>query len=249
MEKRYTFCRICEAGCGFTAEIDSNRITAYYPDTEHPVSRGYGCVKGRHMLDIQYHPKRLGFPLKKVNGQFERISWGQAIDEIGTRLVELKEQYGPDSIGAYMGNVLAFSFAAVLYSGALMSFIGTRNSYGPGSQDCSNKFAHSRRFYGSAFTIIFPDVDNIDFFLAMGTNPQSSHFTFLNCPSPMEKLKEMEERGCRIVWVNPSLGRLGLPRIDRGGPGCGGTSLHQAQQRCIPSAGDDKLRAGKRPGG
>lgn len=203
MEKRYTFCRICEAGCGFVAEVEGNRILKYYPDQDHPFSKGYACVKGRHMPEVQYHSKRLKYPLKKVNGRFDRVSWEQVVDEIGSRLLAIKEEYGPHSIGAYMGNVLAYSYSAVLYSGAFMNFIGTRNSYGPGSQDCSNKFAHSRRFYGSSFSIIFPDLDNIDYFLALGTNPLASHFTFVNCPDPAAKLREMERRGCRIVWINP----------------------------------------------
>ncbi len=203
MKKIPTFCRICEAGCGFIAEVENNRIIDYYPDKEHPFSQGYACVKGRHMPKIQYHPKRLKFPLKKVDGRFERISWEQAIDEIGEKLLKIKDEYGPHSIGAYMGNVLAYSYSAVLYSGAFLSFIGTRNKYGPGSQDCSNKFAHSKNFYGSSFSIIFPDLDNIDYFLALGSNPLSSHFTFLNCPNPSAKLKEMEQRGCKIDWVNP----------------------------------------------
>lgn len=203
MEKKYAFCRICESGCGFVAEVENNRIIKYYPDKDHPFTKGYACIKGRQMIEVQYHPKRLKFPLKKNNGQFERISWEQAIDEIGSKLLELKEKYGPHAIGAYMGNVLAYSYAAVLYSGAFMSFIGTRNKYGPGSQDCSNKFAHSKRFYGSSFTIIYPDLDNIDYFMAMGTNPQSSHFTFVNCPHPLDKLKEIEQRGGKVVWINP----------------------------------------------
>ena len=69
-----------------------------------------------------------------------------------------------------MGNVLAYSYSAVLYSGAFLSFIGTRNKYGPGSQDCSNKFAHSRNFYGSSFSIIFPDVLETDDAIAIDDN-------------------------------------------------------------------------------
>lgn len=203
MEKKYTFCRICEGGCGFVAEVEDNKIINYYPDEDHPFSRGYACVKGRHMPEIQYHPKRLKYPLKKVNGRFQQITWEQAIDEIGAKLLEIKGKYGPDSIGAYMGNVLAYSYSAVLYSGAFMNFIGTRNSYGPGTQDCSNKFAHSKRFYGSSFTIIFPDLDTIDYFMVMGSNPLSSHFTFVNCAHPLQKLKDMQARGCKIVWINP----------------------------------------------
>ncbi|MBM3132964.1 MAG: hypothetical protein FJZ95_08045, partial [Chloroflexi bacterium] len=203
MEKRLTFCRVCEAGCGFVAEVENNRIRKYSPDKDHPLSRGYSCIKGREMANIQSHPRRLRFPLKKANGGFERISWAQAIDEIGSRLSEIKAKHGPHAIGAYMGNVLAFSYSAVVYSGALMNFIGTRNLYGAGSQDCNNKFAHSLRFYGSPVTIISPDFDTIDYFIVMGSNPLASHFTLANFPNPLGHLKAMQKRGCKIVWINP----------------------------------------------
>ena len=53
MEKKYTFCRICEGSCGFVAEIENNKIVKYYGDKDHPVSKGYTCIKGRSFLDIQ----------------------------------------------------------------------------------------------------------------------------------------------------------------------------------------------------
>ena len=203
MDKKYTFCRICEPCCGFVAELENGRIVRYYAEREHPISKGYSCVKGRQMPGIQHHPKRIKFPLKRRNGEFERISWEQAIEEIGSKLVELKDNYGPHSIGAYIGNVLAFSYSAVLYCGAFMKFIGTRNMYGTGSQDCNNKFAHSLRFYGSPLTIVSPDFDAVDCLLAFGTNPLAAHFTFANFPNPLARLKEMEKRGCKIAWINP----------------------------------------------
>lgn len=204
MDKKYTFCRICEACCGFVAELEGNRIVKYSADRDHPVSKGYSCIKGHEMLNIQYHPKRIKFPLKRKNGQFERISWEQAIEEIGSKLVELKDKYGPHSIGAYLGTVIMpFNFSAVLYSGAFMRSIGTRNIYGPGSQDSSNKFAHSLRFYGAPLTIISPDFDRIDYLLAFGSNPLAGHFTFANFPNPSGRLKEMGKRGCKIAWINP----------------------------------------------
>ena len=203
MDKKYTFCRICEPCCGFVAELENGIIVRYYADREHPISKGYSCVKGRQMPGIQHHPKRIKFPLKRRNGEFERISWEQAIEEIGSKLVELKDNYGPHSIGAYIGNVLAFSYSAVLYCGAFMKFLGTRNMYGAGSQDCNNKFAHSLRFYGSPLTIVSPDFDAVDCLLAFGTNPLAAHFTFANFPNPLARLKEMEKRGCKIAWINP----------------------------------------------
>ena len=171
MEKKFTYCRICEASCGFIAEINDNKIIKYYPDRDHPVSRGYSCIKGREMLEIQYHPKRIRYPLKKINNKFQQISWKQAIDEIGDKLLELKEKHGSNSIGMYLGNPLAFTYSGLMYSALFSRSIGTKNLYGAGSQDCNNKFAHSKRFYGSSLIIIVPDFERIDHLLVFGSNP------------------------------------------------------------------------------
>ena len=203
MEKKFTYCRICEASCGFIAEVENNRIMKYYADKDHPVSQGYSCVKGRKMIDILYHPKRLRYPLKKDGNSFEQVSWEQAIDEIGTKLLNIKNDYGPKSIGLYFGNPTAFSYSASIYSVAFMKFLGTRNLYSSGSQDCNNKFAHSKRFYGSPLIIVVPDFDRIDYLMALGTNPLASHFSFVVFPRTLQRLKEMEQRGCKIVWINP----------------------------------------------
>ncbi|NVM03786.1 MAG: molybdopterin-dependent oxidoreductase, partial [Candidatus Helarchaeota archaeon] len=203
MEKKYTYCRICEGSCGFIAEIENNKILKYYADKDHPVSKGYSCIKGRSMLNVQYDPKRIKYPMKKVNGKYEKISWEQAIKEIGDKLLQLKNSFGPKSIGMYFGNPIAFSYSAMIYTQAFMRFLGSRNIYSAGSQDCNNKFAHSKLFYGSNVIIIVPDFDNIDYFLALGTNPFSSHFSFVVYPRPKHRLREMEKRGCKIVWINP----------------------------------------------
>jgi len=84
-----------------------------------------------------------------------------------------------------------------------MKLIGSRNFYSAGSQDCNNKFAHSKFFYGSSLIIIVPDFERIDYLLALGTNPAASHFSFVVFPRPMQRLKEMEKRDCKIVWINP----------------------------------------------
>jgi len=203
VEKKFTYCRICEGSCGFIVEIENNQIIKYYPDKDHPVSKGYSCIKGREMINVQKDPKRIKYPLKRKGISFEKISWDQAIDEIGSKLLELKNKNGPSSIGMYFGNPIAFSYSTTIYSAGFMKILGSRNLYSAGSQDCSNKFAHSKKFYGSSLIIIVPDFDRIDYLLALGTNPLASHFSFVVFPRPLQRLKEMEERGCKIVWINP----------------------------------------------
>jgi len=85
VELQRTFCRICEAHCGLVAEVEraNQRVLRLIPDREHPVSRGYCCAKGLRLGEVHHDPDRLDFPRKRGQGGFERISWEQALSEIG----------------------------------------------------------------------------------------------------------------------------------------------------------------------
>ncbi len=102
---RKTFCRICEAFCGLELDVEDGRcatstsrqgngdraatgetIIAVRADPDHPVSRGFACIKGTSFAGIHHDPERLNYPMKRVNGRFERIGWDQAIVEIASRV-------------------------------------------------------------------------------------------------------------------------------------------------------------------
>ncbi|MCP5040074.1 MAG: hypothetical protein GY944_03525, partial [bacterium] len=59
METKRTFCRLCAASCGLSIEVQNNRITKVAGDRDHAMSRGYTCIKGRHVVDQLNHPERL----------------------------------------------------------------------------------------------------------------------------------------------------------------------------------------------
>ena len=84
------------------ATVEDDRITKLRPDPDHPLSKGYACPKGIAMLDVQNDPDRVTHPLKKgPDGEFHRVSWDEALDDIGERLRELIkiEQGGDDAAG------------------------------------------------------------------------------------------------------------------------------------------------------
>ncbi|MDR1713310.1 MAG: molybdopterin-dependent oxidoreductase [Coriobacteriales bacterium] len=63
---------------------------------------GHICQKGLSAGRQPYNPNRLLYPLKRAGergeGKWDRISWDQALDEISAKLLELREQYGPESL-------------------------------------------------------------------------------------------------------------------------------------------------------
>ena len=85
-ETHHTFCRICESLCGLEVTTDAGRVVQIRPDKQHVATDGYGCVKGLKQHKMYDSPDRLKYPLKRVGGRFERISWEQALDEIAIEL-------------------------------------------------------------------------------------------------------------------------------------------------------------------
>lgn len=88
----------CWDVCGFEVTTVEGRVHKVEGDIEHPITQGKICGKGKMLADRANHSERVLYPLKKVEGVFQRISWEQALDEISTAMLEVKEQYGSTAI-------------------------------------------------------------------------------------------------------------------------------------------------------
>ncbi|PLT30718.1 molybdopterin oxidoreductase family protein [Peribacillus deserti] len=106
----------CPDQCGLLVYKENGRIVRVEGDPNHPVTQGSICNKVRNMPERLYDKKRLQFPLKRVgkkgSGQFERISWEEAIETITDKWKALIQSYGAESILPYsfygnMGNLTA----------------------------------------------------------------------------------------------------------------------------------------------
>ena len=159
-DDRVTFCRICEAHCGLVATVEDGRVTRLRPDREHPLSQGYACPKGIAMTEVQNDPDRVVHPLRRRagGGGFERVSWEEALDDIGRRLRAVLERHGPASVGWYMGNPGAFSYAHTLWVKGFLDALGSPHYYSACSQDVNNRFAASALLYGTPLLVPIPDL-------------------------------------------------------------------------------------------
>lgn len=203
VERKVTFCRICEASCGLIAEVEGTRVLRLLPDPDHVLSRGFACVKGTRYVDVHGSPDRLRTPLKRVGSAFVPISWPDALSEIGEKVRALRATYGDDSVGMYVGNPAALSPLHLVFSGAFAQGLRSRHLYTSGSQDCNNKFVASEELFGSPLLQPIPDLDRLRCFIVIGSNPAVSQFTFVHAPRLVERLKARERAGARIFFVNP----------------------------------------------
>ena len=204
MEERVSFCRICEPLCGTVATVEGGRLTKLRPDPDNPLSRGYACPKGIAMAEVQNDPDRVLQPLRRTaSGEFERVGWQEALDEIGERLRRVLDERGPEAVAWYMGNPGAFSYSHTLWVKGFLDALGSPHYYTAGSQDVNNRFAASALLYGSPLLVPFPDLSRTSFLLAVGANPLVSHGSVLSAPLIRERLLDIEARGGRVVVVDP----------------------------------------------
>src|SRR5258708_1704479 len=105
-EVRRSVCALdCPDACAMLVTVKDGVATQLRGDPDHPVTRGFLCGKVARYLDREYSPDRLLYPLRRTgakgSGEFARISWDQALDEIASRLTAISAEFGPESILPY----------------------------------------------------------------------------------------------------------------------------------------------------
>jgi predicted molibdopterin-dependent oxidoreductase YjgC len=99
MSRIPAICPFCGCGCNFYLMVEDGSIIGAEPNPANPVNKGMLCAKGWNAYEFVHSPDRLKEPLIRKNGLLEESSWDEALDLVGKRLIELRDSYGPDSIG------------------------------------------------------------------------------------------------------------------------------------------------------
>jgi predicted molibdopterin-dependent oxidoreductase YjgC len=118
-------CPYCGVGCGLFIAVDDGVVTGLEYMRDHPTNEGALCPKGNACLDIVYHPERLRYPLKRVNGGVERITWDEALTLLATNLNRIQSETGPDSLG-FLASAKATNEENYLFQ-KLARLLGTNN--------------------------------------------------------------------------------------------------------------------------
>ena len=87
-----TACELCAWGCGMEVHIKDGQLERVTGNRDHPFSEGFLCQKGLAVKDIVSSKERITYPMKKVNGDWHRITLQRLPD--GTwRLVEARRAF------------------------------------------------------------------------------------------------------------------------------------------------------------
>src|ERR1700738_3965627 len=198
---RKNICTHCSVGCSVIAEVANGVWIGQEPDYDSPINRGSHCCKGAAVRDDVLNQRRLRYPVKIANGQWTRISWETGIDEIGDKLLEIRQKSGPDSV-YWLGSAKFTNEAAYLYR-KLAAFWGTNNS------DHQARICHSTTVTGvantwgyGAMTNSYNDIRNAKTILLMGGNPAEAH------PVSLQHILEGKELNrANMIVVDPRMTR------------------------------------------
>jgi anaerobic selenocysteine-containing dehydrogenase len=198
-----TFCSLCGPmpGCGLNCYVKEGRLIRVEGMKEAPTNRGKLCPKAFASVQWVYSPQRLSYPLKRVGkkgeGKFKRITWDEALDIIASRLSELKEKYGPESLA-----ILAPARRS--YSDYLQRFLIAHGSPNYGHSGlCAVQQA-----FGFAYTVGFPwlgmggaDYEHANLIVIWGANP-----VYAAAPQGnLKRILDAKERGARLIVIKPEM--------------------------------------------
>lgn len=136
-------------------------------------------------------------------GQWQEITWEEALSETATRLATIRDKYGKDAIAMYYGNPNGHNFSTQIYTQMCITLLNTERFFSAGSVDQQPKNLSCELLYGNGWVLPIPDIDHTDFFVCMGGNPMVSQGSLMSAPDIERRLRGAQQRGGKVIVIDP----------------------------------------------
>lgn len=197
MSTHQTACILCSRNCGLKVEVEGGQFHKIRGDDNCPTSRGYICQKAARLTHYQTHADRLQFPLKRqVDGSFVRVSWDDALDDIASRLLAIRNQHGGQAFAFYGGGGQGNHLGGA-YSRQLLKAMNSFYLYTALGQEKTGDFWVNGRLFGKQNCHTTEDVEHADYVMFIGTNPFQAH----GIPNARDTLKHIKNDPQRTMVV------------------------------------------------
>lgn len=194
-------CTHCSVGCTVMAEVQNGVWIGQEPGFDSPFNLGAHCAKGASIREHAHGERRLKYPMKLVDGKYQKISWEQAINEIGDKMLQVRKESGPDAM-YFIGGSKHSNEGAYLYR-KFCSFWGTNNN------DNQARICHSTTVAGVAntwgygcMTNSYNDMHNSRSMFFIGSNAAEAHPVSL-----LHILKAKEQNNAPLIVCDPRFTR------------------------------------------
>ncbi|MDG2354847.1 MAG: formate dehydrogenase subunit alpha [Paracoccaceae bacterium] len=194
-------CTHCSVGCTVLAEVRNGVWVGQEPGWDSPFNLGAHCAKGAAVRENAHGERRLKYPMKLVGGEWTKVSWETAIDEIGDKMLQIREESGPDSV-YWLGSAKTNNEQSYLYR-KFAAYWGTNNV------DHQARICHSTTVAGvantwgyGAMTNSYNDIHKANAIFLIGGNPAEAHPVSL-----MHILKAKEQNNAPLIVCDPRFTR------------------------------------------
>ncbi|MBV2359562.1 molybdopterin oxidoreductase family protein [Thalassococcus sp. CAU 1522] len=195
-EVRKTTCYMCACRCGINVHMKDGKVAYIEGNRDHPVNKGVLCAKGSAGIMQHNAPSRLRAPLKRVgprgSGEFEEISWDEALDLAVSWLKPLRKA-APEKLAFFTGRDQSQSFTSFWAQN-----FGTPNYAAHGGFCSVNMAAGGIYTMGGAFWEFgAPDWDRTRLFMIFGVAEDHDS-------NPIKMgIGKLKARGAKVIGVNP----------------------------------------------
>ena len=194
-------CTHCSVGCTVMAEVSNGVWTGQEPGWDSPINLGAHCAKGASVRETASGERRLKYPMKLSGGKWVRMSWDDAINEIGDEMLDIRKKSGPDSV-YWLGSAKFNNEQSYLFR-KFYAYWGSNNG------DHQARICHSTTVAGvantwgyGAMTNSYNDIHNSKAIFVIGGNPAEAHPVSL-----MHLMKAKEQNNAPIIVCDPRFTR------------------------------------------
>lgn len=190
-------CAYCGTGCEIDVGTRDSVLIQVKPVLHAAVNKGHLCSKGRYAFEYVDARDRVLHPMIRRHGEWENVSWDEAIAETAHALHKAIAAHGPDSVGI-LASARGTNEEAYLTQKFARVVVGTNNV------DCCARVCHApsaaalKAMLGTgAATNSFDDIERARTILLWGCNPTENH------PVVGARIKQSALRETNLIVVDP----------------------------------------------
>jgi thiosulfate reductase / polysulfide reductase chain A len=198
-----TICFGCTTQCGVLAWVEDGKVKRVTGNPLCPNAGGKICAKANGPVHATYYPQRVLYPMRRVGkrgeGNWKRITWDEALDEIAGRMKAIREKGRPDLMAVHVGRDKT--------QGVIQRFLsafGSPNALNRRSICSSNPRVANMSYFGEPVDWDTNDYSDTRYIINFGANPMEAHQGGFGALKRIQKARI--DRGAKLVTfeIRPS---------------------------------------------
>ncbi len=197
VKKVQSTCNFCAIDCNLDFYVEDGRIIKTVPTKGYPVNDGFSCIKGLSLSKQQTAVKPNALPkIRQNDGSFKEVSWDEGFKHVASKLKELQEKYGRESVaGISTGQLTLEEFA--IFGHVMRNYLQTSVDGNTRLCMASAAVAHKGTFGYDAPGYTLNDFELSDTIIFIGANPVVAH------PIIWQRVRNNKINGRKIIVIDP----------------------------------------------